>query len=157
MATWLEFQQQQPELAEAGQKLLYQFGVGLAFLSTVRRDGGPRVHPMCPVLLSGRLLALIVPSPKRHDLTRDGRYAMHSFPAEDNEDALYLTGNARELEEPELVSALVDKYVEERSQFGLTADAVSNEMPFEFCVETVMLTVTTGHGDPDPVHTIWHA
>jgi hypothetical protein len=24
--------------------------VGLAFVATVRPDGGPRVHPMCPVI-----------------------------------------------------------------------------------------------------------
>jgi hypothetical protein len=36
------------------QSLLYQFGVGLAFLSTVRPDGGPRLHPLC----SGELAAL---------------------------------------------------------------------------------------------------
>ncbi len=46
--TWGEFEQAQPGLAEAGGALLYQFGVGLALLATVRRDGGPRVHPMCP-------------------------------------------------------------------------------------------------------------
>jgi hypothetical protein len=44
-----------PDLADASRALLYQFGVGLAFLSTVRPDGGPRVHPVwhtkypCPV------------------------------------------------------------------------------------------------------------
>jgi hypothetical protein len=157
MATWSELEHKRPDLADAGHKLLYQFGVGLAFLSTVRRDGGPRVHPMCPVFVSGRLLALIVPSPKRLDLMRDGRYAMHSFPAADNEDAVYLTGRASQLEDPELASALVARYVEERAQFGLTAEAVANELPFEFDIETVMVTTTTGHGDPAPVHTIWHS
>jgi hypothetical protein len=156
MATWSDFEEQRPDLAGAGRKLLYQFGVGLAFLSTVRPDGGPRVHPMCPVFVSGRLFALIVPSPKRRDLIRDGRYAMHSFPAEDNEDAVYLTGTAHELKDPDLTAALVAQYVEERSQFGLTAEAVANEAPFEFDIDTVMVTVTTGHGDPSPVHTVWH-
>ena len=156
MATWSELERQRPDLSEAAQRLLYQFGVGLAFLSTVRPDGGPRVHPMCPVFVSGHLLALIVPSPKRGDLLRDGRYAMHSFPAEANEDAVYLTGSASMLTEPELVSSLVARYVEERAQFGLTEEAVSNEMPFVFDIVTVMVTVTTGHGDPNPKHTVWH-
>jgi hypothetical protein len=41
---WGEFERAQPGLAEAGRVLLYQDGVGLAFLATVRADGGPRVR-----------------------------------------------------------------------------------------------------------------
>ena len=50
MVTWKEFAGAQPELAETGRSLLLQFGVGLAFLATVRKDGAPRLHPVCPVL-----------------------------------------------------------------------------------------------------------
>jgi hypothetical protein len=32
MLTWAEFAHARPELAEAGRRLLYQFGVGLGFL-----------------------------------------------------------------------------------------------------------------------------
>ena len=87
MASWAEFETGQPGLAAAGRTLFYQFGVGLAFLATVRRDGGPRVHPMCPIIDGGGLFAFIVPGPKQADLRRDGRYALHSFPCPDNEDA----------------------------------------------------------------------
>jgi hypothetical protein len=80
---WAEFATFRPDLAEARRQLLYQFGVGLAFLATVRPDGGPRVHPMCPLLTDEALYGFIVPSPKRADLHRDGRYAIHSFPAEE--------------------------------------------------------------------------
>ncbi|MGH7778247.1 MAG: hypothetical protein ACREQR_00255 [Candidatus Binataceae bacterium] len=41
MATWQEFELAAPEIAAAGGKLLYQFGPGLAFLATVRKDGAP--------------------------------------------------------------------------------------------------------------------
>ena len=61
--TWGEFQQSQPRLADAGRALLYQFGVGLAFLGTVRGDGGPRVHPICPLIHRGGMYAFIVPGP----------------------------------------------------------------------------------------------
>jgi hypothetical protein len=37
-------------MAEAGYALLYQYRVGLGYLATVRKDGGPRVHPVCPVI-----------------------------------------------------------------------------------------------------------
>jgi hypothetical protein len=80
MAHWVGFAQQWPEMAEAGRALLYQFGVGLAFLATTRQDGGPRVHPICPQLYETGLYAFVIPSPKRNDLLRDGRYALHSFP-----------------------------------------------------------------------------
>jgi hypothetical protein len=56
MLRWAEFQRVRPDLAEAGRRLLYQFGVGLAFLATVRADGGPRLHPMCPLVTDDALL-----------------------------------------------------------------------------------------------------
>ena len=39
---WGRLRLEQADLAVAGRALLYQFGVGLAFLGTVRPDGGPR-------------------------------------------------------------------------------------------------------------------
>ncbi len=81
MVKWKEFAAAEPDLADVGRSLLFQFKVGLAFLATVRRDGAPRLHPVCPVLSSDRLYVLITPtSPKRHDLIRDGRYALQTFP-----------------------------------------------------------------------------
>ena len=45
MATWAELERNAPALADAGRKLIYQFGqMGLAFLATVRRDGAPRLE-----------------------------------------------------------------------------------------------------------------
>jgi len=67
MLTWGEFRAKHPDLAEAGDGLLNFFGVGLAFLSTVRRDGGPRVHPICPIIGADGLYGLIIPSPKLND------------------------------------------------------------------------------------------
>jgi len=87
MRTWDRFRQVRPDLAEAGRSLFYQHGVGLAFVATVRPDGGPRVHPMCPVITEDGLFAFIIPSPKRAALIRDGRFAMHTFPCPQNEDA----------------------------------------------------------------------
>ena len=50
MKRWSEFAAEQPDMAEAGRALIYQFRVGLGYLATVRKDGGPRVHPVCPVI-----------------------------------------------------------------------------------------------------------
>ena len=72
---------------------------GLGFLGTVDSSGGPRVHPLCPIICDGELYLLVVPGPKRTDLERDGRFALHSFPCPDDEDAAYLTGRAVVIDE----------------------------------------------------------
>jgi len=74
MVTWKQFAATERDLAETGRSLLlHKSGVGLAFLATVRKDGAPRLHPLCPVLSNDRLFVFITPaSPKRHDLLRDG-------------------------------------------------------------------------------------
>ncbi|MDQ3216729.1 MAG: hypothetical protein M3Q18_02515 [Actinomycetota bacterium] len=41
----------------------------------------------------------------------DGRYAMHSFPAEQNEDAFYITGKANELHEPDLRRRVEEQFI----------------------------------------------
>ena len=92
MACWKDFEDAAPEIAAAGKKLLYQFGLGLAFLATLRKDGAPRLHPICPMIYDGKLCALIGPSYKRADLIRDGRYALHTFPSPEKDDEFLLMG-----------------------------------------------------------------
>ena len=48
MASWSEFSKQAPELAAYGAKRLG--GDRVAYLGTLRPDGGPRVHPVTPIL-----------------------------------------------------------------------------------------------------------
>lgn len=155
MLSWGQLKEDRPDLTEGGRALLYQYGVGLGFLATVRPDGGPRVHPMCPMVTESGLYALIIPSPKRTDLLRDGRYALHSFAAEANEDAFYITGRAVEVHDSALREELEGQYRLERPDLEL-AD-LSQQGLFEFLIETALLTRTTGHGDPNPKHEIWHA
>ena len=96
----------EPALASSIRALVYQYGPGLGYLATIRRDGGPRVHPVSPVIADGGLFCFIVNSPKRHDLERDGRYALHSYPAEASEDEAYLTGRAGPVGDPARVGRL---------------------------------------------------
>ncbi len=154
--TWRAFAEERPDLADAGRALFYQFGVGLAFLATTRADRAPRVHPMCPLLTDDGMYAFIVPSPKRADLHRDGRFAMHSFPTDDNEDAFYVTGSATKVEDTVLIALLADQYAKERTMDAPPEDLGSWEA-FEFLLDSCLLTRTNGHGDPDPKHTVWHA
>ena len=156
MISWVEFSRIEPQMAADGREILYEVGVGLGLLGTVRADGGPRVHPICPVLNGDGLFAFIVPSPKQRDLHRDGRYVLHSIPLERNEDAFYLSGRARHVTDAELRTRLGRQFAEERSALQVPAPGDEQHL-FELHLESAMLTRTTGHGDPSPKHTVWHA
>ena len=69
MISWGDFRARRSGLAQQGGELLYYYGVGLAFLGTVRPDGGPRLHPMCPLLTSTGLCAFMSPSPSSETST----------------------------------------------------------------------------------------
>jgi hypothetical protein len=135
---------------------MYQFGVGLAFLATVRADGGPRVHPMCPIISDDGLFAFLLPSPKRADLHRDPRYAMHSFPADDSEDAFYLTGRAMAVDDADVRRAVEAQLIAERSLTAAPPGLEEQEL-FEFALDRCLHTVTKGHGDLHPAFTRWRS
>ncbi len=95
MVSWGEFETAAPELGASGRRLLYQGETGAGFLGTVRKDGGPRLHPIFPILADGELFAFIVNFGwKYRDLLRDGRYALHSFPTVEGAEEFYVTGRA---------------------------------------------------------------
>ncbi|MBO0730513.1 MAG: hypothetical protein J2P57_14740 [Acidimicrobiaceae bacterium] len=157
MVTWGEFARTRPDLAEAGRQLFYQFGVGLAFLASVRPDGGPRLHPICPLFSPpDGLFGFVIDSPKQRDLRRDGRYALHSFPCPDNEDAVCITGMATLVEDEAVREQVADQFVAERAAFGVPRPSGGDAL-VRFDISSMLLTRTTGHGDPSPAHTIWHA
>jgi hypothetical protein len=93
MTTWLEFAQQAPELAEFGRS---RFKSGVAYLATLRPDGGPRVHPVTPILGDQLFLFMEPASPKGQDLRRDGRYMLHCAVEDSNGGAgeFYVRGRA---------------------------------------------------------------
>jgi hypothetical protein len=153
---WGEFAAARPDLAGPGRDLLYQFGVGLAFLSTVRPDGGPRLHPISPLVMDDRLVAHVIPSPKRDDLDRDGRFALHSFPAAASEDAFYLTGRAQRIADADLLRAALAQFLDER-QLDAPPDGFGEGEFFELMIGRCLLTQTTGHGDWHPRHNTWAA
>jgi hypothetical protein len=155
--TWSEFRSRQPGLATAGQELLYQFGVGLAFLSTVRPNGGPRLHPICVLLTDDGVYAFLIPSPKLSDLRRDARYALHSYPRENDEDAFYVTGRVNMVDSPELRARLERQFLDERAEFALPEDSLRDQGLVEFLIERCLVTRTVGHGDANPRHEIWRA
>lgn len=152
MVTWNDFAASAPELARAGRTLITQFQVGLAFLATVRNDGAPRLHPVCPVFSEGHLFVLIVPaSPKCHDLLRDGRYALQSFPQpKAGSEELYVTGKASVVDDPGRRAAVL------RDARHM---AHESETTFELWIDRVMHTTWENVLTPQmrSVHRTWRA
>lgn len=80
MARWNDFEREVPDMAKAGEGLLYRTGSGEALLATVGGDGPVRIHPIAVAVRDGGLYAFVLRSPKLNDLERDGRYALHAYP-----------------------------------------------------------------------------
>lgn len=74
MTDWSEFAQQAPDMAAFGEA---RFRSGVAYLGTLRADGGPRVHPVTPIIGAQLFLFMEPTSPKGRDLQRDARYTLH--------------------------------------------------------------------------------
>ena len=157
MITWTEFERYQPALADAGRRQFYQFGIGLAFLATVRRDGGPRVHPVCPVLSPAGLHLLIKAGPKQQDLRRDGRYALHSetCPPPRHDDGFAIIGRACEVTEAETTAAVRRQVLAERD--GKVWPGFDEEVIFELSLERCLLMLTQPEGPFAAGPTIWKA
>lgn len=91
----------------AGRELIHPYGVGLGFLATIGADAMLRLHPVWPVATAGRLMIFVVPSPKRGDLARGGRCALHAFTPEKVDDEFMVAGHARAVDDPVLRAAAV--------------------------------------------------
>lgn len=97
-ATWSEMEATYPHAERA--RLGWQ-QMPVAYLATVRRDGSPRIHPVCPHVADGRLFVVVSSrSPKRWDLVNDGRFALHAISPDDpgpefDEFEFVVTGRAR--------------------------------------------------------------
>ena len=130
MVSWPDFATASPQLATGIRALLQQYGPGMGYLATVRPDGGPRVHPVSPVITDEGLYCFVVDSPKRRDLERDGRYALHSYPPEESDDEAYVAGVATRVVDVTVIARLAD---------ALNASPAVDWRLYELMVETAML------------------
>jgi hypothetical protein len=146
VTTWGDFAASAPELAAAGRRLIYQYGPGLGFLATVRPDGGPRLHPVCPVVTGGGLWVFVVPSPKGADLERDGRYALHALLPEEVEEEFYVTGRARRVEDLAIRGQVAAAY---------HAPVPEDHRLFSLDVDRVLHAAYRFRGEWPPVYTRW--
>ena len=139
MATWGEFAEAAPEIAERGARRL---AMGYAFIATTARDGSPRVHPMTPLIGGGRLLAFIaVHTFKYRALLCDPRYALHAVLGESDEE-FFVTGRAAVSDDwaSRLLAAA------EARRIGMTS---RDDVLFELLVERAHWAVWEGLGTPD--------
>jgi pyridoxamine 5'-phosphate oxidase-like protein len=92
--SWGDLTVAEPELAANGRKLLINIAPrwGIALLGTIRKDGSPRIAPVCVYDLEGRLYATLE-THKEQDLRRDPRYFMHSYWGE-GQDEFAIQGEA---------------------------------------------------------------
>lgn len=98
---WAHFEASNGELAEHVQRRLTR---GLCYLSTIRPDGFPRVHPVGVHVRSGQLMVPMTPtSPKGADIRRNGCFALHCA-VEDNQGGggeVLVTGVGSEIDAPD--------------------------------------------------------
>jgi hypothetical protein len=147
--SWAELETAAPEITAVGRSLFYARGEGEAILATIRGDGLPRIHPVNVGLVDGRLYTFVIGnSPKRLDLERDGRYAVHSHqdPAAPSEVAL--RGHARMVEAgPERDRAAAD--------WPFTVD--ESYVLFELRIAAALLGARPTADDWPPRYSAWPA
>src|SRR3990170_7896070 len=136
MATWGEFADAAPGLAERGARRL---GVGVAYIATTAKDGSPRLHPFTPLIGGGRLLAFIAKhTVKYRNLLCDPRCAIHAMLGEDDEEFMIIG------------SAVVADDWATRMQAAIEARKINmtsrNDVAFEFMIQRVHWAVWQGLG-----------
>ncbi len=104
------------------------------YLTATIEDGSPRLHPLLPVIGEGHLFLFIHrKSPKKRDLLRDGRYALHGSVFDTN-------GPSTEF----LISGIAS-FIDDPDIREVACRVLGRELPerytlFEFSVEQVVAT-----------------
>ena len=148
MATWSELSAAEPRLASEGERLFHRGEVDEALLATVRDDEPPRIHPIWIRVVDGRLYAFIGRSPKRTDLERDGRYALHAHQDAAVPYEFTVRGRAR----------LVDDAAERDRIAASWYFAAGDEYRlFEFGIDAALLGVRDSPDQWPPRYTSWSA
>lgn len=149
MKSWNEFVDLRPDLAEVGTRLLKQYAVAMAFMATVRKDGGPRLHPLCPALTEDGIYVFITSGSPRHaDLVRDGRYALHAFLPEEGDEEFYIAGVAVPVRDRAVRAA-----VSAAHHYAPGESERLSELSIERCLHTTWENWATA--ETKAIHTVW--
>lgn len=153
MASWAQFAEAEPEMAALARQLLSNEKFQIGFLATVRKDGAPRVHPVCPVLAGDHIYLAIGPqSPKLNDLRRDGRYMLHAMPGKDDAE-FNIRGLATEANDASTHAEV------EQAASAVGLNVKPSEVLFRLEIEQAATTHWENVGQPDtrPIRRRWHA
>jgi hypothetical protein len=99
------------------------------------------------VIADGGLFCFVLSSPKRRDLERDGRYALHAYPPENSDDEAYLAGRAH---------PVLDELRRARLARMHRASPAADWRLFEFDIQVAMVTRREPPSNV-PEHRIWRA
>ena len=98
--SWSTLVAEDPEMAAAARRLFGEDrGDAIGFLATVGADGVPHLAPVCPIFCRDHLYLVVAhASPKRRDLEATGRFVLHAFLGEGDEE-LQLAGRATRVDD----------------------------------------------------------
>jgi hypothetical protein len=110
MVSWSRFASSTEVLAASGRRLLGGAGGNpIAFLATASPTGNPRLAPVCPIFSGDDLfLSIAQSSPKCSDLRTTGRYTLHAFLGE-NDEEFQISGGASLLQNPSEIAAEIGR------------------------------------------------
>jgi len=149
-AAWSQLERCRPDVAQLAERILTAYGS--AYLATIASDGGPRIHPLTPVVIDGHLcIGVISSTAKRRDLDRDPRCALHLLPGPEGVE-LSVRGMARSLPAND-VDAL---FARAPDNVRLARDTSM----YEILVSSVAVTRFSRGGDdcrPVSRSDVWHA
>jgi hypothetical protein len=88
MAGWNRFSLEEPQLAASGRRLLSGSDDSpIAFIATHSQGGTPHLAPVCPIFFGEDLyLSVGSATPKCNDLKEDGRFVLHAFLGDQDEE-----------------------------------------------------------------------
>jgi hypothetical protein len=119
----------------------------VAYLATIRPDGGPRVHPVTPIIGEQLCLFMEPTSPKGKDLLRDDRYSLHCAVENSSggEGEFYVRGHATLTDNPHI-----------REQ-AIQSASYSPQDRYILFVLTVEFAFRNSYVDGNPVTERWQA
>ncbi len=148
MATWNDLATADPDLADAGRRLLTRSGIGQGLLATARAGGLLRINPVYAEIVDGHLLTFVQPgSAKARDLASDDRYALHTHIDPAAPDEFAVRGRAREVTDPGLRERALAAWAFDGSRYPL----------YELDIEHALLGRRPTADDWPPVYTSWRA
>jgi hypothetical protein len=89
-------------------------------------------------------------SPKVHDLLRDGRFALHSFPNPSVDDEFYVSGDAARVDDQEVRQIVYDAYT-------ATGAVTSNDTLFELRLDRASHARYGPRPSWPPLYTNWQS